>query len=252
MDTKFYVNAEANDDDAYVRAMDFASELSNKDSDIDRIILLVNTKQNTGWFQRIFDDQMVKKLFNGIRFNDSPALFKIETLKTYTNFKYGSSKDIVITCGLDSKDILIIDDFYSAKYVIAMPWLISLTEKWIKTWNAIEISGNQNEDLDFSEPSCIVKQALNSLSRTINMSTGINHPSDNNRAKTYILALHKYEDDLDADIVGSYLVRQLNWDTKHAKDVEKLISTLNSGKYFQGGERKGLQNYYKKWKTECA
>ena len=73
---------------------------------------------------------------------------------------------------------------------------------------------------------------------------------DEKRAKTYILSLHKYESSLNADIVGSYLVRELNWDTEDAKDVEKLINTLNNGKHFQGGQRTGLQHYYKQWKDQ--
>jgi len=93
---------------------------------------------------------------------------------------------------------------------------------------------------------------MEDLTDSINMSTGITHPSDEEQAKTYILALHKYEPSLDANIVGAYLVRDLNWDTDHAKEIEKLINTLNNGKYFQGGRRTGLQHYYKQWKKECG
>lgn len=92
---------------------------------------------------------------------------------------------------------------------------------------------------------------MQQLTGSINMSTGISHPMDNDRAKTFIKALHKYEPELNADIVGSYLVRELNWDTRHAKDIEKLIETLNSGRFFKGGEKTGLQDYYKRWKNEC-
>jgi hypothetical protein len=62
----------------------------------------------------------------------------------------------------------------------------------------------------------------------------------------------KFIELLIATIVGGYLVRELNWDTDHAKDIEKLINTLNKGKYFQGGSRTVLQNYYKQWEKECG
>lgn len=78
---------------------------------------------------------------------------------------------------------------------------------------------------------------MQQLTASINMSTGISHPMDNDRAKTFIKALHKYEPELNADIIGSYLVRELNWETRHAKDIEKLIETLNSGSFFKGGEK---------------
>jgi len=251
MNTKFYIDTEANDDDAYQLAMSFACELSKKDSDIENVILYIHTKRNTGWFDRLYGPETVKKLFKGARFNDCPALFKFETKLTYKSSMYSNSTDIVICCGIDSEDILKIDNYSSVKYIIAIPWLRELTEKWIRTWNAVEISGKGSSNDNYPEPTCIVKKAMEHLTNTINMSTGIHHPMDNDRAKTYIRALHKYESELNADIVGAYLVRELNWSTEHAKDVEKLINTLNNGKYFKGGERKGLQNYYKRWKLEC-
>ena len=251
MNTKYYINAEANDDNAYQLAMKFACDLSKKDTEVKRIVLYIHSKQNTGWFDRLYGNETVKNLFNGLKFNNCPVPFKLETKLTYKKSQYSNASDIVISCGIDSENVLEIDDYRSVKYIIAVPWLKKLTEKWIKTWNAVEITGKGKNNESFPEPSCIVKRAMESLSATINMSTGISHPMDNNRAKTYILVLHKYEPNIDSDIIGSYLVRELNWSTSHAKDIENLIDTLNKGKYFQGGERKGLQNHYKRWKEEC-
>ncbi len=251
MNTKFYIDTEANDDEAYRLAMQFACELAKKDNTIKRIVLYIHTKQNTGWFDRLFGHETVKRLFNGIKFSDCPVPFKFETKLTYKGAMYGNTSDIVICCGIDADDILKIDDYHSVKYIIAIPWLRKLTDKWIKTWNAIEISGKEQESGEkFPEPSEIVKIAMQELTDTINMSTGISHPMDNDRAKTYIRVLHKYEAELNSDIVSSYLIGELNWDTRHAKDIEKLIDTLNNGKYFQGGEKTGLQNHYKRWKAK--
>lgn len=252
METKFYINTEANDDEAYRFAMGFACEIAKNDSNIKRIVLYIHTKQNTGWFTRLFGVDFTKKLFNGVKLKDCPVLFKFETIKTYSKFQYGNSSDIVICCGVDSKDILKIDNYNSVKYIIAIPWLRDLTEKWIKTWNAKEISGKEDvKENKYPEPTNIVKYAMEELTAVINMSTGIGHSSDNERAKTYIKALHKYEPELNADLIGAYLVRELNWDTKHSADIEKLITTLNSGRYFRGGQKTGLQHYYKKWKQNC-
>lgn len=250
MNTKFYIDTEANDDDAYRLAMQFACELAKKDSNIKRIVLYIHTKQNTGWFDRLFGNETVKRLFNEVKFNDCPVPFKFETKLTYKGAMYGNTSDIVICCGIDADDILKIDDYHSVKYIIAIPWLRKFTDKWIKTWNAIEISGKEQENVEkFPEPSEIVKIAMQELTSDINMSTGITHHMDNDRAKTYIRTLHKYEPELNSDLVSSYLIRELNWDTRHAKDVEKLIDTLNNGRYFQGGEKTGLQNHYKRWKA---
>ena len=48
--------------------------------------------------------------------------------------------------------------------------------------------------------------------------------------------------------VVSYLVTELGWTSSHANDVGKLITTLNDGGFFRGGEKTGLQFHYKRWK----
>ena len=121
----------------------------------------------------------------------------------------------------------------------------------VKTWNPLELRGNQGSFVAYPEPSCIVKKALEELTSDINMGTGTSHPADEKQAKTFILALHKYEASLEADVVGAYLIRELNWENEEAKKIESLINIINDGKYFQGGERTGLKDYYKKWKEEC-
>jgi hypothetical protein len=252
MNTKFYLNTEGNDDAAYQTAIQFACELSKTDEEIKRVVLLIHTKRSTGWFERLYGNEIVKKLFLGVRFKGCSLLYKFETIITYKSAQYGNSQDIVICCGLDADDIFEIDEYFSAKYIIAIPWSKKLTDKWIKTWNAKDISGKSDgSDEQFPEPTDIVKKAMMDLTGSINMSTGICHPCDNNRAKTFIKALHKYEPELNADVVCSYLIRELNWEPSDAKDIEKLINTLNQGKFFQGGDKTGLQNYYKQWKEEC-
>jgi len=246
---RFYIDTQGNDDEAYREAMKFACKLADKDPEIERVVILIHTKQNTGWFDRLYGGEVVKKLLVGTKFTNCRPSFKFETKRTYDD--YSSPSEIVITCGLDSEEVLKIDDFYSVKAIIAIPWLKDSLKKWVQTWSPTELRGNQNAVTAYPNPSCIVIKAMTNLTNSINMSTGIHHPSDEEQAKTFILALHKYEPSLDADIVGSYLVRELGWETEFAKDIKKLINTLNNGKHFQGGRKTGLQYYYKQWKEEC-
>lgn len=245
---RFYIDTEGNDDKAYREAMQHACKLADKDPEIKKVILLALSKQNTGWLDRLYGDNVVKRLFKGLTFENCKPLFKIETIKTYRD-SYKPS-EIVITLGLDESDIFKIEDYISVKSIIAIPWLPDRLQKWIKTWNPTELRGKTSATT-FPEPSCIVKKAFEELTSSINMSTGISHPSDERHAKTTVLALHKYEPSLDPDIVGAYLVSKLRWETDHAQEIERLIKTLNDGKHFQGGDRTGLQYPYKRWKEEC-
>lgn len=246
---RFYIGTQGNDDKAYKEAMEYACKLAKSDSDIRRIVLLIHSKQNTGWFERLFGPDIEQQLFRGVSFKECEPVFKFETKRTYKDSHIPS--EIVITCSLDADEISKIDDFFSIKVIIAIPWNQSELQKWVSTWGPTEIRGNQQAVTVYSEPSCIIKKSMQELTESINISTGITHPLDEKKAKTFILALYKYEPSLNADIVGTYLVRELNWKTIHAKTIENLINTLNSGKHFQGGQRTGLQDFYKRWKKEC-
>lgn len=242
---RFYIDTRGTDDKAYQEAMQYACQLANENSNIDRIILLAATKGNTGWLDRLYGDQTVKKLFKGTTFKDCKPTFKIETLRTYSD---GPSKDIVICMGLKSEDVFKVDDFYAAEAIIAIPWIPEHLEEWIKTWSPIELRTKKSAE-GFELPDPIIQVAMKELTNDINMTTGITHPSDEHQAKTYVRALHKYMD-IDGEIVAAYLTRELGWDTEHALDLKKLIDTLNAGKYFKGGDKTFLKNYINEWKKK--
>jgi hypothetical protein len=246
---RFYIDTKGNDDEAYREAMKFACKHADTDTEIKKVILLASSKKNTGWLDRLYGDKVVKQMFSGTTFKNCTPVFKIETTQTY-NDSYTPS-EIVITLGLDADDLFKIDDYNSVKAIIAIPWVKQQTEKWVQTWNPKELRGNQSAVKGFPNPSCIVIKAMEELTESINMSTGITHPSDEGHAKTTILALHKYEPELNADIVASYLVRELGWDSEYANEMKELINTLNAGRFFKGGDRTGLQHSYKRWKEEC-
>lgn len=245
----FYIDTQGNDDEAYREAMQFACDLANNDNSIKKVVLLLATKNVTGWFDRIYGSDTVKKLFAGTHFKGCKPLFKFETVRTYSDNQ--DLSEIVITCGLDEDDIFKFEDYYSVKVIIAIPWLRAKIQKWARTFNPTDLRGQATAVAAYPEPSCIVQKALSDLTDSVNMSTGIHNPMDEDLAKTYILALHKYEKSLDKNVVGAYLITALGWDAEHAKDVEKLIETLDAGKHFKGGTRTGLQNQYKRWKAEC-
>lgn len=253
MKNRYYVEIEHDgyDEKAYLQVFKFALQLSKIDRDIKRIVCYVHTKRNTGYFNPILDDSIIKKLLDGnVIIRPFPVPLTIQTKSTYSLSKYhNSNHDLVLAFGMDKEDLEVLDDYAGIEYIVAIPWLRDKTAPWIERWEAKEITGKENNK-KVSHLSGIVKIAFTELSAVINKSTGITHPMDNGRAKTYIRALHKYEPELNADAVVSFLVTELGWTSAHANDVGKLITTLNDGRYFRGGEKTGLQNYYKRWKEK--
>jgi len=251
MSNKFYYfDTFGNDDEAYEKALSFAVKTIKGNPNLNRITFLVPSKTNTGWLDRIYGEKTVKKLFKGL--NSNGINVKIETVKTYKN-NHSTSSEIVICCGLNSEEIFKAQDYRQVDTIIAIPWLKENTQSWINTSNALEINKNleiNSNSSDYNEPNEIIKAAFIELTNIINTSSGISHHMDNNRAKTFIRSLYKYEQELNSDTICSYLINELGWQVKHANNIRKLIDTLNSGKYFKGGDKTGLQHHYKRWENK--
>jgi hypothetical protein len=246
---RYYVNAELNDDEAYRDAINFARKFCNENGDIAKVILLARTKHNVDWLERIYGHDSLKKLFQGTRIKDCDAIFKIETLATFK--KADIKNSLVITLALDTAELTQVDDHYDVRAIVAVPWQIPLLEKWIKSWGATDIRGQKPKET-FASPPCVVKAALDELTKNINRSSGLTHPNDNHRAKTYVRALFKAGYELDVNQIHAYLVNELSWDSRHAESLEELIETLKAGKHFQGGDTTGLAKYINTWKESCG
>lgn len=243
--SRFYVDSEPNDDNAIAEAMAHACVLAKGESRRCKIVFLSHTLSNTAWFQRLIGESQAKELVNGIELPEFNAHLKTESLKTFKN-----NADIVVTCALDDKELLNLESTSSARVIIAVPWQKKGLEKWLSTYQPTDLRTNRPASSS-PEPNCIIKTALKNLTNLVNISNGINHPSDRETAKTYVRTLHKYEDTIDPNVVRTYLIAKLGWAPNHADDVVKLFETLNAGKFFQGGERTGLQKIYKRWKDAC-
>ncbi len=222
-----------------------ALELCDEIGDITQIILLVHTKSNTGSLERIFDTRNLKKFFCGVKiYSDYPPL-KIETVKTFNDDWQG--KKILVAFGLDSKELYKYDDYKNISVIIAHQWSKDSLKDWAKCWGAINLKTGTKIEKN-ALPNKVVQQAFIDLTNSINMSTGITHPMDEERCKTYIRALKNYE--LNSVEIFSFLTAELHWNSENAKDVITLIDKVNSGEYFKGGEKTGLQNHIKRWESK--
>jgi hypothetical protein len=222
-----------------------AVELCRANNEINEVTLLIHTKNNTGYIERVFNGANIKSLFNGAKIDNGLPLFKIETVKTLDdNYR---KKRVVIAFGLRSDELYKYDDFESIVAIIAHQWNENGVKEWAQTWAATEtLSDIQAPKVNY--PHKVVQEAFNDLTKSINMSTGITHFMDEELCKTYLRALNKYEYTLNSQEINAYLITELGWESDDVKDVIKLIDKLNSGGYFKGGDKTGLQNHIKRWK----
>ncbi len=173
-----------------LKALKKAIQICFENNEIQEITALIHTKNNTGYLERIFETRDAKKIFNGIKIDPSVPIIKTETIKTINDD--WNKKRVLIAFGLRSEELYLYDEFESVVAIIAHQWNENGVQEWAKTWGAVDILTNRTSE-KYNQPDKVVQNALNDLTRSINMSTGITHPSDENLCKTYLRALNKYE-----------------------------------------------------------
>lgn len=229
-----------------LKSLQKAFQLAKDIDGIEEITILIHTKSNTGYLERTLGPENIKGLFNGqfVAFNGGPRL-KIETKRTIND---NNIKRILLTFGLSSDELFKYDCFYSVVAIIGHQWSENELKDWAESWGAEEIISGTKKSKKINLDK-VIKYAFDDLTDSVNMSSGIRHPLDEELCKTYLRALNKYGYSLNERDVLSYLITEKGWDSEHADDVLKLISKLNSGSYFIGGQKTGLQNYIKNWKN---
>tara|TARA_R100000935_G_scaffold58808_1_gene98144 strand:+ start:8021 stop:8767 length:747 start_codon:yes stop_codon:yes gene_type:complete len=230
-----------------VRAFKKALELCNEIEDITQITLLIHTKRNTGYLERIFGTRNLRDFFRGVKIDEIYPPLKIETVRTFSDNWQG--KKIVIAFGLHSHELYKYDNYENVAGIIAHQWSEDSVKDWAKSWEAINLKSETKIGKTML-PDKVVQQAFIDLSNSINMTTGIHHFMDEEQCKTYIRALKKYNYELNSKEILTFLITELDWESDNANDVIKLIEKVNSGGYFIGGAKTGLQHHIKRWKSE--
>jgi hypothetical protein len=244
---RFYTGAHGVNDDAVSRIITKAISLESVIENVSRIVFISHGLGNDGWLERQYGDDGVKKLRKGAKLPGSRVNARFDSLKTYAPV----NNEILITLGLGSDEILTLDDNYDTSAIISLPWMEDDVVKWSKITNAVNIDDNTNA-ISYDLPSCIVRKALEDLTDSINMTTGLSHSSDDNKAKTYLRALNHYDYTLDELQIEAYLINQLNWKKRHTDKLLEIVARLNTGRSFHGGDKTGYKNHIKIWKNECG
>ena len=244
---RYFTKGHGVDDAACHRIIQKAIEIEGRLGNVSRIVFVAHGLQNDGWLERQYGYDGAKRLKKGgVKLPGSQVFAKFDSLKTYNSV----SGEIVVTLGLESDDILKIDDAFEISAILALPWTENSVDKWAQITNAINIDNDQPAN-SFVNPDPIVIKALGHLSESINMSTGLRNSGDDHLAKTYLRALYKYKFDLNEDQIESYLIKNLDWSKEHSEHLLDIIRKINTGRSFHGGSKTGLKSYIDLWRKEC-
>ena len=103
---------------------------------------------------------------------------KLESAQT---FRGSSSVGLLIGAHISDKDMNKLDDAIGAQAIVYLPWNDTEGKDWQATWGA-QIVGATTAPAPADSLTEPVEEALQSLTDTINLGTGLGHPSDKKHA----------------------------------------------------------------------
>lgn len=250
MNNRYYANVQGSEPKAILACLKKANEIIASDPDVNRIILYSYRKSNFNTVDQILGDENVERMFSQpLRFKGIAKPIQCLTERTYKDWSQQSN--IVICCHMDSKAVQKVDDFHSAKYVMAVSWVKDSLAEWVRRWNAECIFGEEIDDMNIKDDNlALLRIALKEMDIRMFGSKDFHHPDDENTCKTYIRTFHKYMPEVTSSQIEDILVTELKWTSGNAAQVGELLNRLKNGRTFRGGDKTGLAQYYKEWKKK--
>jgi|LSQX01.2.fsa_nt_gb hypothetical protein len=192
--------------------------------------------------EEVFGKSFRKLLTGFAKKCGSSATF--ESLNTYSN---PQDQDIIIGIFLGPNILDDIDDINGINRCSS----IILTESyeceldvWRRRWG---IDTDRLENYQTNTLSVTIRKGLDEFDFSFNKIS----PSlrDIEKAKTAARVIYKFEPSTNSEDMKNYLIRKLNFTPPVASKVAGFLETLQEGKYFHGGQKKGLDEIYKGWQA---
>ncbi|MFP8488499.1 hypothetical protein ACKGJO_05305 [Gracilimonas sp. Q87] len=239
---RYFIDTSGVDLKARAEIVGKAFEVAKK-LNVSHIILCVPTFGGE-WLNGIFEEEVKEqRLRERVPINGIELGLESRNTVNELFFDY-----VIITMGLRADDLFNFECNRHVKAILALPWIREEIDDWVNGFGVTELrSGVQQEKLQLP---CVVEKALEELTESINLSSGITNSYDNDRAKTTVRALNKYNYELSVPAIKAWLIEHY-WTQGGMNSFTELVEKVNNGKYFQGGETTGLQHYKNRWEDEC-
>lgn len=252
VNNKYYADAYGSDMNALLACVKKAFEIADADNEVARIVFYSYTKNNFMQVSKVFGNDNVDLMFSrSLRSRECSKPIRCATVLSYKKeCEYRDSpKDVVVCCHMDSKDVFKVDDYRTAKYIIALSWTLDGLNAWKKRWNAENVLGTREEIIS-SPQNALLVTALREMDARMFNTKSFSHPNDEETCKTYIRAIHKYMPEVEPSDIENCLVTKFGWINKNASEVGLLLQRLKEGRTFRGGQKTYLKDYYNRWKEK--
>jgi hypothetical protein len=187
---------------------------------IDRVTLVIPKKG--GWefseVARILGPAATKALLKGkpVSLNSGVTM----TLESPSTFRNSASRGLIVGAHISDRDMAMIDDSWDAQAIMFLPWSETEGRAWQATWKP-ETIGPSTWTAPVSALAAPVEEALEMLTRNINLGSGLGHPSDKALAVKVIGRLRAEGHPLDPVEIKRWALRHA-WSSHAASDLEAI------------------------------
>ncbi|MGY3585523.1 hypothetical protein ACVIGB_005423 [Bradyrhizobium sp. USDA 4341] len=191
-----------------------------KEKGITRVTLIVPKKG--GWEHSIVGEFLGAGVAKALTKGQSVTLVEGITmvLESPQTFRPTAAQGLLVGVHISTKDMAKLDDAWGAQAILFLPWSDNESQEWKATWHPTTFGQKGPEALasTLSEP---VQEALVRLTESINLGTGLSHPSDKKHAERTFDKLRSEGHSFDPIEVRRWAQRN-NWSSNAAADLESV------------------------------
>jgi hypothetical protein len=216
--TRVLVPIDSHANEAFQTALAYADAICQKSGASD-IILLTHTKHqlNHTSLSRFLGEKTIRALAKGPLSLQTGVRLHIETMRT---IRLPARKSVIIIYYAATDILDLVDGLKNIAGVVAVPDLPGTGDEWARRWGVI-VHGQEQQAAPPLIDGPVVVRALESLTSMVNLSTGLGHPRDKDRANETLRILRAKGHADPTPHIKSWAIRQ-GWRPEGAAALEAL------------------------------
>lgn len=216
------VPLDSQSDAAFQLAFKYAESICQK-SGANVIVLLTHTKsqlEHTG-LARMLGSHVIKAIGKGNATTSAGYALRAETMRT---LRYLSQKSVLVVYYAEAGILDVADGVQNVAGVVAVPDHPGDADPWVQRWGA-HVHGQTRQAPSVLIKDPVVVAALDELTKIINLSTGLAHPRDKERADETLRILRAKGHADPTPNIKSWAI-QKGWKPDHAVALETLARKI--------------------------
>jgi hypothetical protein len=178
-----------------------------------------------------------------------PANVQKETPQTLGY--YPKVQPVVVAFWPSAKDLERLDGAQGLKALAVVPWQEDDIATWCQARGAVDLLGRRPvpEAPTISDP--VVAVAMRSLTRMVNLSTGVGHPRDRSMAIHAFRILERNGHEYDPTEIGAWAMAN-GWAADDARDLSEYAAGVLAGKAYRAGPSGWNRQIIRIWRKDAA